>query len=65
METRLISTGLFAREAAVSAETVRRWIDSGQLPAIRMAGGYRLIERAAADRFLQRRAARREQRAGR
>jgi hypothetical protein len=40
-------------------------VDSGQIAAIRIAGGYRLIERAEADRFLQRRAEGWEQRAGR
>ena len=66
METySLVSVGSFAREAAVSPQTVRRWVDSGQIAAIRIAGGYRLIERAEADRFLQRRAEGWEQRAGR
>ena len=65
METySLVSVGSFAREAAVSP-AVRRWVDSGQIAAIRIAGGYRLIERAEADRFLQRRAEGWEQRAGR
>jgi hypothetical protein len=61
----LITTGLLAREAEVSTETIRRKIDAGQILAIRTSSGYRLIERAEADRFLQRRAARREPRAGR
>ncbi len=35
----------------VSADTVRRWVDSGQLPASRTAGGRRRVDGAALARF--------------
>ena len=35
-----------AREASLSKDSIRRYVDSGKLQAIRTAGGIRLILRA-------------------
>lgn len=43
--------GEAAELLGVSADTVRRWADSGQLPAQRSDGGQRLIDGAALARF--------------
>jgi len=43
--------GEAAELLGVSADTVRRWADAGQLPARRSAGGQRLIDGAALARF--------------
>lgn len=43
--------GEAAELLGVSADTVRRWADSGQLPARRSGGGQRLIDGAALARF--------------
>jgi excisionase family DNA binding protein len=56
-----ITTGTLAREAAVAAETIRRKIDAGEIAALKTANGYRIISRADADQFLQRRAEQLEQ----
>jgi molybdopterin-binding protein len=41
----------------VSADTVRRWVDSGQIAAARTPGGRRRVDAAALARFSQDRAA--------
>lgn len=40
----------------VSADTVRRWIDAGQVTATRTPGGHRLVDGAALARFATERA---------
>lgn len=42
-----MTTGEASRYLGVSAETVRRWVDSGQLAAVRTASGRRLVLRAS------------------
>jgi excisionase family DNA binding protein len=50
--------------AELSSETIRRLIDAGKLPAVRVdGGGPRLVERSVAEAFVQERAQRLEQRA--
>lgn len=45
------TVGQAAELLAVSPDTVRRWIDSGQLPAARTQGGRRRVDGAALARF--------------
>lgn len=40
-----------ARALGVGVSTVKRWVDSGALSAIRTVGGHRLVARAEAERF--------------
>ncbi|HEY2428004.1 MAG TPA: TOBE domain-containing protein [Acidimicrobiales bacterium] len=49
--------GQAAELLAVSPDTVRRWVDGGQLPAVRTAGGRRQVEGADLARFAADRAA--------
>ena len=50
------SVGQAADLLGVSADTVRRWMDSGQIPIARTAGGRRRVEGAALARFSAQRA---------
>ena len=43
--------GQAAELLGVSADTVRRWVDAGQLPATRTPGGRRRLDGAALARF--------------
>src|SRR5579883_379469 len=47
------SVGEAAAILSVSADTVRRWVDSGQLPATRTPGGRRRIEASVLASFAQ------------
>jgi len=49
-----------ARRAGVSADTMRAWVDSGKVEAIRTARGVRLIDEESLERLI---AERRERRA--
>lgn len=51
------TVGEAAELLGVSQDTVRRWVDSGQLPASKTRGGRRRIEGRALARFLTARAA--------
>lgn len=51
------TVGQAAELLGVSADTVRRWVDGGQLPAARTAGGRRRVDGAALARFATERAA--------
>ena len=51
------TVGQAAELLGVSPDTVRRWMDSGQLPAARTPGGRRRVEGAALARFSAGRAA--------
>lgn len=59
----LLSVGRVARMAELSSESIRRLIDAGKIPALRVVGGQRFVERSAAEAFVQQRTQRREQRA--
>lgn len=50
-----IRLGEAAEILGVSPDTVRRWSDSGRLPAQRSAGGQRLVSRADVARLLSER----------
>ncbi|MGH3850631.1 MAG: TOBE domain-containing protein, partial [Pseudonocardiaceae bacterium] len=50
------SIGEAAELLNVSADTVRRWVDAGQIPAARSQGGKRRVEAAGLARFLAERA---------
>lgn len=50
------TVGEAAELIGVSPDTVRRWVDSGQLPAERTPGGRRRIDGAALAHFLSERA---------
>jgi len=50
------TVGEAAELIGVSPDTVRRWVDSGQLPAERTPGGRRLVDGAALASFLTERA---------
>lgn len=50
------TVGKAAELIGVSPDTVRRWIDSGQLPAERTPGGRRRVDGAALAHFLTERA---------
>jgi molybdopterin-binding protein len=45
------TVGQAAELLGVSADTVRRWMDSGQIPTERTSGGRRRVEGAALARF--------------
>ena len=49
--------GQAAELLGVSPDTVRRWVDAGQLPAVRTSGGQRRLDGAALARFSAERAA--------
>jgi molybdopterin-binding protein len=51
------SVGQAAELLGVSADTVRRWIDNGELPALRTPGGRRQINGRELARFSAKRAA--------
>ena len=51
------TVGQAAELLGVSADTVRRWIDNGQIPAARSSGGRRQVDGAALARFAAERAA--------
>jgi len=50
------TVGEAAELLAVSPDTVRRWMDAGQIPAARTAGGRRRVDGAALARFAVERA---------
>ena len=50
------TVGQAAELLGVSADTVRRWIDNGELPAARTSGGRRRVNGAALARFSAKRA---------
>jgi excisionase family DNA binding protein len=47
-----LTTGELAREAKKSIDTIRSWIDSGRLPAVRTGTGMRLARRSTLTAFL-------------
>lgn len=47
-----ISARQFAIESGYTERSIRRWIDTGQLPAVRSGEGRVLIPRTAAEAFL-------------
>jgi excisionase family DNA binding protein len=49
-----LTTDEIAKDLKVNVNTVRRWIQSGELPAVDVGGEYR-ISRKDYDDFLQRR----------
>jgi molybdopterin-binding protein len=50
------TVGQAAELLGVSTDTLRRWVDSGQIPAARTAGGQRRLDGAALARFSAKRA---------
>jgi excisionase family DNA binding protein len=52
-EIELLLTSEAAREAVVSAATIRAWLRSGRLPALRTSTGVHLIRRADLVRVLE------------
>ena len=58
MADQFITPPRLAIEAVAAAETIRRKIAAGEIPAVRVNGRYYLITRADADEFLKRRAER-------
>ena len=50
---RLLTTGEVAEQLRVSEETVRRYIEGGQLPAIRLPGGHYRVRQAAVTGILE------------
>jgi excisionase family DNA binding protein len=40
-----------AAELGVSVATLRRWVDAGKIPAIRLPSGYRRFDPAELERF--------------
>lgn len=48
--TELLTVSEAARELAVAAQTVRRWVDRGRLPAMRTSGGHRIFQRVDVER---------------
>ena len=53
---RSFTVGEAAELLGVSSDTIRRWVDSGQLPAARTPGGRRRIDGKALARFSSKRA---------
>src|SRR5258708_30728591 len=51
------TVGQAAELLGVSADTVRRWVDNGQIPSARTAGGRRRVDGAVLARFSAERAA--------
>jgi molybdopterin-binding protein len=51
------TVGQAAELLGVSADTVRRWVDNGQVPGARTVGGRRKLDGAALARFAAKRAA--------
>ena len=52
----VFTVGQAAELLGVSADTVRRWVDSSQIPAVRSAGGQRQLDGVALARFCAARA---------
>jgi molybdopterin-binding protein len=50
------TVGQAAELLGVSTDTVRRWIDDGQIPAVRSSGGRRTVDGEGLARFLAERA---------
>ena len=48
----LVSTGEAAKELGVSVQTVRRWEQSGHLPAVRTPGNQRRFRRSDVEALL-------------
>ena len=48
----LVSVGTAARMLGVSDDTIRRWADSGQLPAIVLPSGHRRFQRTDVEALL-------------
>jgi molybdopterin-binding protein len=51
------TVGQAAELLGVSPDTVRRWVDNGQIPAVRTPGGRRRVDGAVLARFSAKRAA--------
>src|SRR5690349_15249666 len=51
MSTDLLKTQTVARALGLSVSTIKRWVDSGTIQAVRTAGKHRLIPRAEAIRM--------------
>jgi excisionase family DNA binding protein len=56
-KSELLLTNEVAQLLGVSPETIRLWERLGRLPALRTAGGMRLFDRGAVERFAEQRAA--------